>query len=155
MLVKKIDSSWVPSENPELKVGETIDMTNPEELIRAGSVVALDENGIEISAYELYGVIIDRELREFIEYQKMKKQEAMKESLEKELEDLKQQEAKESTKTATEEKTGGESKTATEASEKDIDSMSWQEMTKLGTELGIYKVGMKKDDLIAKLKNEA
>lgn len=38
VLVKKIDPSWMPSENKDLKVGETINIDNPEKLIEEGKV---------------------------------------------------------------------------------------------------------------------
>ncbi len=84
MLVKKINPEWKPSENKELKVGETIEMTDAKALILNGDAVAIGDRGQELSAYELYGVIVERELQEFEEYTKMKKAQAEKDSLEKE-----------------------------------------------------------------------
>lgn len=77
MKVKKKNSAWSPSENPRLAVGETIEISDPKALILNGDVVAIGENGEEISAYELYGVIVSDERKEFEEYLKMKRQEAL------------------------------------------------------------------------------
>lgn len=97
MLVKKKNPEWVPAENKVLKVGETIEITDPKEIITQGLAVAIGENGEEISAYDLYGVMIKTEMDEYRDYMAMKKQEAIKKSLEdqkKELEDqLKKQES--------------------------------------------------------------
>ena len=46
-LVKKLINSWSPSEKPDLKVGETIEMTDVELLIRSGAAVIVDEAGVE------------------------------------------------------------------------------------------------------------
>jgi len=89
MLVRKINQDWKPSENPELKVGETIEITDPKQLIVSGMVVGIDDNGLEVSAYEQYGVLVDAELQDFEEFVKMKKATALKEQLEKEQEVLK------------------------------------------------------------------
>lgn len=88
MLVKKKNSQWQPSENPGLAVGETIDVTDPKSLILAGDVVGLGKHGEELSAYELYGVIVTDEKKEFEAYIAMKKQEALKTQLEKEQKEL-------------------------------------------------------------------
>lgn len=91
MLVKKKNPSWFPSENKQLKVGETIEMTDPKQLIVNGDVVGVGEAGEELGAYELYGVLIADEVKEFEEYIKMKKQEALKDKLEKEKAELEAQ----------------------------------------------------------------
>lgn len=83
MLVKKKNPEWFPSENKELRVGEVIEMTNPQALILSGDAVGLDESGAEVSAYELYGVLVKDELAEFKQYQAIKKAEAEKAVLEK------------------------------------------------------------------------
>ena len=46
-LVKKINPSWYPSENRSLKVGETIEITDYNSLVRNGVAVLVDENGVE------------------------------------------------------------------------------------------------------------
>lgn len=94
MLVKKINSEWFPSENKGLKVGETVDITNPKELILHGDVVAVDESGVEISSYDLYGIISKDERKDFEAYLQVKKATAYKEVLEKEQAELKAQAAK-------------------------------------------------------------
>ncbi len=118
MKVRKINPDWKPAENPDLKVGEMIEKTNPRQLILEGNAEAIDENGVVISAYELYGVIIQNERKEFEEFLKMKKAQSAKTALEQEAADLKAQLEKNKKKTATEVATKGVAKTATEAKEK-------------------------------------
>ena len=89
MLVKKVDSEWRPDKQPDIKVGETIDITNPKMLILEGKVVAVTKEGATISAYELYGVITRSERKEFEEYLKFKKQQDLEKQLEKDNEKLK------------------------------------------------------------------
>lgn len=84
MIVKKVAADWAPHENPYLAVGETIEITDPKQLIIDGKVVALDANGAEISAYEMYGVMIQSEVQDFEEYLKLKKQESLQKQLDKE-----------------------------------------------------------------------
>lgn len=91
MIVKKKNPDWFPSENKGLKVGETIEMTDPKSLILSGDAVGVDESGTELSAYELYGVIVRDELQEFKEYLATKKANSLKDSLEKEKEELEKQ----------------------------------------------------------------
>lgn len=91
MKVRKKKSEWQPSENPGLKVGDEIEITDPKSLIMSGYAVAVDETGAEISAYDLYGVIVLDEKKEFEEYIKMKKLQAQKTILEKEQKELKAQ----------------------------------------------------------------
>jgi hypothetical protein len=47
-LVKKANELWQPSEKPNLKVGETIDVTAYETLVREGNAVLVDEAGNEL-----------------------------------------------------------------------------------------------------------
>lgn len=103
MIVKKVNPEWKPSENPDLKVGETIDMTDPKQLILNGDVVGI-EDGVEISAYEKYGVYSPKETQEFEDFIAMKKQESLKKKLEAESEELKKKiaEAKPAQETSTE-----------------------------------------------------
>jgi hypothetical protein len=125
MLVKKKNSEWFPSENKELKVGETQEISDPKQLIINGDVVGLGANGEELSAYELYGVIIKDEAKEFQEYLKLKKAESAEAALKAEKVSLETELTKEAPltelkkveelETATEVATGGEAKTATEA----------------------------------------
>lgn len=106
MIVKKKNPQWFPSENIKLKVGETIEITDPKALILNGDVIALNEDGVEVSAYELYGVVVKDEMEEFQQYLAMKKQEALMNSLKKEKEELESQlaDAKEVTEEKKEEK---------------------------------------------------
>ena len=46
-LVKKVNPEWSPSENPDLKVGETLDVTDYRTLVITGSAVLVDEDGNE------------------------------------------------------------------------------------------------------------
>lgn len=94
MLVRKINPDWQPSENKGLKVGDTIEITDPRSLILSGYVAAVDSNGVEISSYDLYGVISKDEKKDFEEYLQMKKATALKDVLEKEQEALKAEAAK-------------------------------------------------------------
>jgi len=94
MLVKKKNPEWYPSENKGLKVGETIEITDPKVLIMNGDVVALDEKGIELSAYDLYGVITKDEREDFEQYKKLKQQEALQKKYEEEAAALKAEAAK-------------------------------------------------------------
>lgn len=89
MLVKKINNDWSPSENRELKVGETVEITDPRELIVKGYAQAIGENGEEISAFDLYGVVVSSEFEQFSNYMALKKEEATKAALEKKLEEVK------------------------------------------------------------------
>lgn len=82
MQVKKKNPEWFPKENPALKVGDTIEITDPKALILGGDAIAIGENGEEISAYELYGVVVRDEMQEFQRYLAMKKEEAVKANLE-------------------------------------------------------------------------
>lgn len=127
MLVKKIDSEWMPSEKPDLKVGENIEITNPKELILQGKAVAVTEEGIEISAYDLYGVITRDERKDFEDYLKVKKQQDLGKQLKKENEELELK------------------KTTTEVIvPKVVEPLSYQELLKKAQEKGVWKVGMSK-----------
>ena len=89
MLVKKKNPSWFPIENLELKVGETIDMTDPKQLIINGDAVGLADDGItEVSAYELYGVIVKDEAKAFQEYLQVQKAKAANDALQAEKKSL-------------------------------------------------------------------
>ena len=47
-LVKKINDSWQPAENPNLKIGEVVELTNVEALVKNGLAVLVDESGNEL-----------------------------------------------------------------------------------------------------------
>lgn len=47
-LLKKVNPEWSPKENENLKVGETIDMTDYRTLVENGTAVLVDESGNEI-----------------------------------------------------------------------------------------------------------
>lgn len=48
-LVKKVDSTWSPSEKRDLKVGEVIEITDYVTLVRTGAAILVDEQGNELS----------------------------------------------------------------------------------------------------------
>lgn len=157
MLVKKVNPEWFPSENKSLKVGETIDMTDAKSLIIGGDAVAIDDStGAEISAFELYGVVVPEEFEAFKKFQQQKTQERQAEKLKKEQEEL---QAKVKAQLAAEKKEdapitsvsadveGAVTKTKVDA------TTDWAEMVKFGKELGVYKVGIKKEDLITAINN--
>lgn len=91
MLVKKKDPNWYPAENKGLKVGEVVEITDPKDLILTGKVVAVKKDGTEISAYDLYGVITVDERKDFEEYLKLKKQQALNQELKETSTELKSQ----------------------------------------------------------------
>lgn len=88
MLVRKISSEWFPSENPTIKVGEIVEITNPRNLIINGDVEAVGENGEVLSSFELYGQASKSEMEEFKNFMDLKKAEATKVALEKQQEEL-------------------------------------------------------------------
>lgn len=47
-LLKKINDQWMPSENPGLKIGDTLEVTDYESLVRGGMAVLVDETGNEL-----------------------------------------------------------------------------------------------------------
>ena len=51
-LLKKISPEWFPAENPELAVGETIEITDPEWLLKSGTAVEVDAKGNEVKPTE-------------------------------------------------------------------------------------------------------
>lgn len=81
MLVKKINPNWTPVENNALKVGETIDITDPRALILNGDCVAVEKDGSEKGSFELYGVLAGSEKEEFEQWIAMKKQKELQEKL--------------------------------------------------------------------------
>lgn len=169
MLVKKVNPEWQPKEKPNLAVGETMDITDPKQLILDGDAIAIDPlTGAEISAFELYGVVVDREFQEFKKYQQEQSQKRQAEKLLKEQEELQNKikaqiaedaKAEVTTDTVVKEEKAEEpvivdnKEFAEKAEDNAIEKMSWKDLTALGTEKGIYKVGMKKDALVEALKN--
>lgn len=91
MLVKKTREDWKPSENPELKIGETLDVTNPRDLIEQGLAVGLDSQGNELSAFELYGILTDDEKRDYEEFIAVRKQAKIQAKLQQEKAELEKQ----------------------------------------------------------------
>jgi len=140
MKIKKIDPNWYPSENRELKVGETVEITDPKALILSGQAVAVDKNGVEISAYDLYGVIAGNEKKDFEQWLAMKKEQTTKKTLEKQ--EVKLKEELQVTQPEARE-------VATPPADTKI---SWIELVQKGKEAGIYKAGMSREQLEAALK---
>lgn len=102
MKVKKINPEWRPSENKDLKVGDIIEITDPKQLIVNGDVVAVNEDNLEVSAFDLYGVVVKSEMDEFIEFKKMQQAEALRKKLEDEKKELESMKSKlDETKTET------------------------------------------------------
>ena len=156
MLVKKTNDQWMPIENPELKMDETIEMTDPKALILEGFAVGVDEStGADLSAFDLYGVIIEEEVEEFRKFQDMKKQEFLSEKLENENKELIKEAAQKKAKAdiKKEEDKVSIEKAAESKVETAAKAMDWKEMIKKGTELGVYKVGMTKVALTEALKD--
>ncbi len=52
MRCKKVLDSWHPSENPHLKVGEVIEISDPMQLIRDGVVVPVNAQGFVVEWLE-------------------------------------------------------------------------------------------------------
>lgn len=130
-------SEWFPSENKGLKVGETIDITDPRELIVKGWAVAVGDDGQDLDAFDLYGVVdpdLVEELKAFKEAQHAKQVKANLErehkELEKELAELKKKNAK-------------KYKLA------ELEAMDWQDLRKEATDLGVMKPGMDRKTLTA------
>lgn len=145
MLVKKKSAEWFPSENKNLKVGDIIDITDPKQLILNGDVIALDENGIEQSAYSLYGVIVGNELEEFKRFQAIKQAEAEKSVLEKQKVELEAELAK----------TKPSESTPVETVKDDLETLSYQEIQKKAADAGVSPVvGVAKADLIKAIKEK-
>lgn len=90
-LVKKLKGEWSPAEKKDLKVGETIDITDPKQLILDGTVVAVLADGTEQGAFEMYGVITKDAKKEFAEYLALKKAQESKVKLEVKNEELKKE----------------------------------------------------------------
>lgn len=47
-LLKKVNASWQPSEKPGLAIGEVLEVTNYEQLVKSGMAVLVDEMGNEL-----------------------------------------------------------------------------------------------------------
>lgn len=137
MRVKKINPSWQPAENPGLAVGDILEITDPKALILNGYVVGVGPNDEELSPYDLYGKITKDEFAEFKAWRELEQAKSMKARLEKENKEL--------------EKAVGEKEEAKEkasTSEVVTKDMPWAKLQAKGKELGIFKVGMTKDELI-------
>lgn len=55
-LVKKINSEWRPSESPDMKIGDVIDMTSADALVDQGMAVYVDEQGNELQKKSATGL---------------------------------------------------------------------------------------------------
>lgn len=90
MKVRKIDETWEPAEHRGLQVGEIVDITDPKSLILQGRVEAVGEQGETITAFELYGVLTEKEEKEFRDYLLLKRAKEANKRLTEENEKLKQ-----------------------------------------------------------------
>ncbi len=138
-LLKKLDGNWQPSENPGLAVGDTIEITDPRELILSGAAVAVGANGEEKGAFELYGVITDRERKEFEAFKALKAQKALGEKLAKEQEDLKKQ----LDETPEEESPAVDLETLPVPTEEELKKLQFKERMSKGREEAKAKKGLK------------
>lgn len=87
--LKKTNTDWQPQEHKGILVGDVVDFGGPyQKLIEEGNAVLCDKDGNEISAYDVLGIITNRELEEFRTYKESLKQSALKKSLESEKEEL-------------------------------------------------------------------
>lgn len=139
MLVRKQKAEWIPSENKGLKVGDTIEISDPRQLILDGMCVAVGDDGQDLDAFDLYGVVdkdLVAELKAYKEAQHAQQVksnlEAEKEKLEKELAELK--------------KTNAKKYKAAE-----IEAMEWQDLRKAAIEAKVFKPEMKRKEVIAAL----
>lgn len=146
MLVRKINSNWSPSENRFLKVGELVEITDPYKLILDGDVEGVDEEGNTISAYDLYGIVTGREMEEFKDWKALKAAQVEQRRLLKEQAELEEFAASQRPAPALEPETQ-------EVAQPDYDSMPWNDLVSKSKEKGLYKVGMKKEQVIEALKN--
>jgi len=90
MLVKKIDPNWNPAENRGLKVGDTIEITDPKQLIIDGKVVSYnEETGEELGAFEMFGTVTEKDIRELREMRRKEREEKKEILLKKNLEEEK------------------------------------------------------------------
>ncbi len=88
MLVKKIRGDWRPSENRSLQVGDTIEITDATELIKAGLVVSVDPvTGEEKGAFEMYGIVTDKDIQDLKELRAKEKEEEREAKVKAELEE--------------------------------------------------------------------
>ena len=47
-LLKKIKADWLPSEKPDLAIGEVLEVTDYRRLVQSGTAILVDENGNEL-----------------------------------------------------------------------------------------------------------
>jgi hypothetical protein len=136
MLVKKIKSEWKPSEKPGLQVGETIEMTDPRQLILDGACKAVGADGEELDAFDLYGVVDQNLVDELKAFKNAQHQIEVKKNLEAERVELEAELAKLKKSNAKK----------YEAAE--LEAMEWQELRKKAIDAGVFKPDMKKKEVI-------
>ena len=139
MLVKKTKSEWKPSENLGLQVGDTIDITDPQQLILDGYCIGVSEDGKELDAFDLYGVVDKDLVDEMKSFKEAKHQEQVKKHLEAEREDLEEE-------LAALKKSNAKKYEAVE-----LESMSWQDLRKKAIAADVFKPAMKKKQVIEAL----
>lgn len=151
MLVKCISSEWHPSEKPGIKIGETLEVTDAKSLIIQKLAVAVGEDGEDLDAFDLYGVVdtdLVQQLKDMKAAQRKKSENeklvAENEKLEKEIAEAQAEAEKVEVKK--------EDVKPVEKTSKSIDEMSWKELQEKATEAGFFKVGMSKAHVVEELK---
>lgn len=140
--IKKINNDWQPAENPYLKIGETIEITDPRQLILDGFGVAVGSNGEELSAYELYGVITENEFDEFKKFKELQRAQQQAELLKQEQQSLQAQvQATTPAPVVTPIVPADVKLTYTDAT-------PWKDLVDAAKAKGVYKVGMTKQEVI-------
>lgn len=139
MLVKKTNSEWKPSENMGLKVGDTIDITDPKRLILDKMCVAIGSDGETLDAFDLYDVVDPELVAEMREFKKVKHAEEIKKSLEAEKDDLEEALAE------------LKAKNAKKTQILELDSMEWKALRQKAIDAKVFKPAMKKPEVIAAL----
>lgn len=134
MLVKKINPEWQPSENPGLAVGETLEVTDAKALIIQKLVVAIGENGEELDAFDLYGVVDQDLVQQLKDMKAAKRKQAENDGLVEENKKLEAELA--AAKKAAEEADKNKKDTS------GLGDLGWKELQAKAKKAGIFKVGM-------------
>lgn len=91
MLLKKISNNWKPSESLGLAIGDTIEITDAKALIMNKMAVAVDKEGNELDAFDLYGEVDQNLVAELKAYKEAKAEETRNAALEEEKAALKKE----------------------------------------------------------------
>ena len=135
MKVRKQKSEWKPSENLGLQIGDTIDITNPKQLILDGMCVAVGEDGEELDAFDLYKIVTEDLMTELKSFKATQHQEQIKKEL-----DLENEELSEELKEI-------KAKNAKKSEIVELDKMAWTDFRKKAIAEGVLKPGMKRPEL--------